>query len=115
MIDNKGFSLFDYLDFLVKRKTLLLKVFVSSLLISYGAIYVLIEEQFEATATIIPREEDATSLVGGLARGMKGLPLGLGSKSSSSEMDLYKTIIYSRTMMEEIGRASCRERVYVLV
>jgi tyrosine-protein kinase Etk/Wzc len=100
MNGTNGFHLVEYLNFVVKRKELLLLVFLSSLVLSYGAIYFLIEEQFEATATVIPRQDDASSVSNGLLRGLKGMSLGSLSKSSSSETDIYKTIIYSRSMME---------------
>lgn len=104
MSENSGFHLFDGLRFIAERKELLLLVFVVSLAVSYGLIYVLIEEQYEATAVLIPREEDASSLAGGLVRSMKGLPFGLGSKSTRTDMDLYNTVIYSRSMMEDVIR-----------
>jgi len=95
-------QLLEYLELLLQQKTLFLGVFLLSFVLSYAAIYFLIEEQFEATALIIPREDDASGLLGGLLRSTKGLPLGIGMKSSNSEMDMYMTIIYSRTMMEDL-------------
>jgi uncharacterized protein involved in exopolysaccharide biosynthesis len=102
MFDKSGFHLVDHINFIIKRKELIILVFISSFFLSYIGIYFFVQEQFEATAVIIPREEDASNLASGLIRGMKGLPFGLGTKSLSSEMDLYKTIIYSRTMMEDV-------------
>jgi tyrosine-protein kinase Etk/Wzc len=102
MNETKEFHILDYLSFVVKRKELFFCVFFASLVITYGSIYFFIEEQFEATATIIPREDDASSLAGGLLSSIKKIPFSLGSKSLSSEIDLYKTIIYSRTLMEDV-------------
>jgi uncharacterized protein involved in exopolysaccharide biosynthesis len=101
---EKGFHLLDYVEFFVTRKALFLRVFLLSLVLGYAGIYFLVEEQFEATATIIPREDETGGLASSVLRGMKGLPLGLGSKSPSNEVDLYKTIIYSRTMIEDVIR-----------
>jgi capsule polysaccharide export protein KpsE/RkpR len=85
-----------------------------SLIIIYLGVYFLIEEQFEASATIIPREDDAGGLVGGLSSTLKKMPFSLGSKSTSSDMDLYKTIIYSRTMMEDVIEKFDLVRIYKL-
>ncbi|MBI2619508.1 MAG: hypothetical protein HYW57_05450 [Ignavibacteriales bacterium] len=104
MIDSKGFRLFDFLDFVVKRKELLLAVFLSSLVVTYFAVYFLVEEKFEATAVIIPREEDVQGTISGILRSTRGLPFGLGAKSQLSEIDLYETIIFSRTLLEEVIR-----------
>jgi capsule polysaccharide export protein KpsE/RkpR len=37
-----------------------------------------------------------------MLRGMKGVPINLGGTSPNAQIDLYKTIIYSRTMMESV-------------
>jgi capsule polysaccharide export protein KpsE/RkpR len=114
MFDKQGFHLFGLLDFIIKRKELIIIIFMSSLVLIYIGIFFLVEEQFEATATIIPREEDASSIAGGLLSSMKKMPLGLGSKSVNAEMDLYKTIIYSRTMMENVIKKFGLLQVYKL-
>jgi uncharacterized protein involved in exopolysaccharide biosynthesis len=102
MPETKEFHLLDYVDFLVKRKELLLLVFVCSLVLSYLIILLFVEEQYEATAVIIPRTEDASSLSGGILRSMKALPFGLGAKSPRTDLDLYNTVINSRSMMEDV-------------
>ncbi len=105
MSDNGGFHLFEGLGFVVKRKELILLVFAVSLVVSYLLIYFLIDEQYEATAVLIPREEEAASVAGGLLRSMKTLPLNIGGgKSRGADMDLYNTVIFSRTVMEEVIR-----------
>ncbi len=114
MSENSGFHLLDGVGFVLKRKEMILLVFVVSLVISYALIYLLIEEQYEATAVLIPREEDASSLAGGLLRNMKSLPLGLGSKSGRSDLDLYNTVIFSRTVMEDVIRQFDLLHVYGL-
>ena len=102
MFDKNGFHTVELFDFIVKRKELILLIFITSLVLTYVGIFFLVENQFEATAVIIPREDDASSIAGVALSSMKKLPFNLGSKSSSSDMDLYKTIIYSRTMMENV-------------
>jgi tyrosine-protein kinase Etk/Wzc len=114
MFDKKGFHLLDYLEFVVRRKQLFVLVFGLSLVLTYGLIYFFVREQFEATATIIPREEESAGLASGLLRGAKGLPLGLGTKSLNSHVDLYKTIIFSRTMLEDVVGKFDLIRIYGL-
>ena len=104
MIDSKGFRLFEYLDFIVKRKELLLVVFLSSLFITYVAVYLFVDEKFEATAVMIPREEELPGSLSGILRSARGISFGLGTSSLGSETDLYETIIFSRTLLEEVIR-----------
>jgi uncharacterized protein involved in exopolysaccharide biosynthesis len=114
MPENKEFHLLDYVDFLVKRKELLLLVFISSLLLSYLIIFLFVEEQYEATAVIIPRSDDASSMSGGILRSMKALPFGLGTKSPRTDLDLYSTVITSRSMMEDVINTFHLVQVYGL-
>jgi len=102
MSENSGLHLFDYLDFLVKHKELFLVVFLVSSIIGYLLIFFFVEDQYEATVVLIPRSDDVTSAVSGLLRATKGLPLGLGAKSSRSDVDLYNTVIFSRSMLEDV-------------
>jgi tyrosine-protein kinase Etk/Wzc len=104
MSENSGFHLFEGLGFVVKRKELILLVFALSLVASYVLIYFLIDEQYEATAVLIPREDDASSVASGLLRSMRTLPLNIGGKSTRADMDLYNTVIFSRTVMEDVIR-----------
>ncbi|MBA4311482.1 MAG: hypothetical protein C0417_02520 [Chlorobiaceae bacterium] len=114
MFDKDGFHLLDYLDFLVKRKQLFIIIFFSSLILSYVAIFILVEEQYEATATIIPSEDETSSLTGGLLASMKKMPFNLGTKSLNSEVDIYKTIIFSRTMLEDVIKRFGLIQIYKL-
>jgi len=104
MTNPKGFDLFEHAEFVVKRKKLFLLVFLVALFISYAVVYIFIQEQYEATAVIIPRQDETSSLAGSVLRGMRNIPLNLGTTSPSEQVDLYKTIIYSRTMMENVIR-----------
>jgi capsule polysaccharide export protein KpsE/RkpR len=52
--------------------------------------------------------------VGSLLRSVKGISFGLGGKAPRTETDLYTTIVYSRTMMEDIIRTFDMFSVYDL-
>lgn len=94
--------MFRFLEVLVTRKIQFVKVFAISAVLLYAFIFFFIEEQYEASALIIPREEDVTASAGSLLRGIKNLPFGIGQKPAGYEMDLYNTIIYSRGVMEDV-------------
>ncbi len=104
MQSDQGFHLLDYIEFIIRRKQLILLVFFSALVTTYVLIYVFMEEQYEATAVIIPRQDESASLASSVLRGIRNVPLNLGTMTPSAQIDLYKTIIYSRTMMEDVVR-----------
>jgi tyrosine-protein kinase Etk/Wzc len=110
--NNREFHLLDYLTYFVKRKEMFTVVFVISLIVTYLAVFFLIEEQYESSAVLIPRSEEGTSLATGLLRSMKGLTMGMGNRAQRSETDLYSTIIYSRTMLEDLIRTFGLAEVY---
>ncbi|NUN70738.1 MAG: hypothetical protein HUU02_13630 [Bacteroidetes bacterium] len=87
---------------MIRRIRLMLTVFCSSLVLGYAIIYVVIDEQFESTAVIIPAETDGMGGMGSMLKGLKNLPVNIGKTGAKSETNRYKTIIYSRTMLEEL-------------
>lgn len=99
---RSGYRFMDCLEFAARRKELLAKVFATAMIVTYLGVFFLVEEQFEATATIIPNEDESSVMGVGALRGLKGLPFSLGSGAGASEMDMYKTIIQSRTLMEQV-------------
>jgi tyrosine-protein kinase Etk/Wzc len=111
---SKEFHLLDLIDYAVKRKELFVGIFFLSFIVSFVGVYFLVEEQYEATAVLIPRSEDGMSAVGSLLRSVKGVSMGLGAKAPKSETDMYTTIIYSRTMMEDVIRTFGLVAVYGL-
>ncbi|MBP9211329.1 MAG: hypothetical protein KBF97_00945 [Bacteroidetes bacterium] len=103
MAEYRGFEIFDIVVFFLQRKKLLSMVFFGSLVLSYAGIYLFVEEQYEASAIIIPSEDDGASGLSGMLKGLKNIPLNIGKSSSlKSETNRYNTIIFSRTMLEEI-------------
>jgi capsular polysaccharide biosynthesis protein len=89
----------------MKRKELILLVFALSLVVSYTLIFFLIEEQYEATAILIPRRRGRLGRCRGTSPEYEDTPVGdWRSKSGRSDMDLYNTVIFSRTVMEDVIR-----------
>jgi len=113
MSEDKKVDLLDYLVILVKWKKTLLIISVITAIVSYLSIYFLIDEQFDSSATIIPVEENSISGVAGF---LKNLPIDIGETSgfSNSEMDMYNTIIYSRTVLEKVIKKFNLINVYEL-
>jgi capsule polysaccharide export protein KpsE/RkpR len=104
----------NYFEFIVKRKNLFAKIFFCSLIVSYLSIYLFVENQYEASATIIPRQDETSSLASSMLRGIKGVPLSLGASTPNDQIDLFKTIIFSRSMMESVVREFNLVSVYAL-
>ena len=111
---QRQFHLLDLIDYAVKRKEMFVGIFILSFILSFGGVYFFIEEQYESAAVLIPRSEDGMSAVGSLLRSVKGVSMGLGAKAPKSETDLYTTIVYSRTMMEDVIRTFGLVTVYGL-
>ena len=86
MAEYKGLDFLDLLVVLTKWKKMLLILIISTFLISYLAIYFLIDEEFDSKALIIPSDDASTSgSISGIMKNLKDLPLGLGGSSKSQK------------------------------
>jgi tyrosine-protein kinase Etk/Wzc len=114
MAENKKIGFLDFLVLIVTWKRVLLLIFFLSLATSYLCIRFLIPPQFCATATIIPAGE--TNALTGLTSLIKdfsvALPSGLGGISKESEMDLYNTILFSRSSIELLMQKFNLQKLY---
>lgn len=103
MAEYNGLDFLDLLVVLTKWKIFLLILIVSTFVISYLVIYFVIDEEFESKALIIPSDDSSpTGSISGIMKNLKDLPLGLGGSSKSASTDLYITIIYSRSNLENV-------------
>ncbi|MEX0602539.1 MAG: hypothetical protein WD295_04300 [Bacteroidota bacterium] len=103
MSEYHGLDLFDFLLHILRRKRFFLLLFVSTLFLSYAAVYLLVEEEYDSSATIVSVEDESMGLMGGLLRSLEGLPLRLGG--GRAEQERFNTIVYSRGTLENvIGR-----------
>jgi len=101
MIEKRDFDVLDYLLIISKWKKVLLLILILSAVTSYFTIYFFIPVRYDATALILPSEQDQTSVMGSLLKSFSNLPVSIpGLKSSKS--DIYKTIMFSRTMIEKL-------------
>ena len=100
MSEDKKVDLLDYLVIIVKWKKTLIIVALITAIISYLAIYFLIDKQYDAFATIIPVEENQIT---GIASLLKNIPSDItGANLNNTEMSMYNTIIYSRGLLEKV-------------
>lgn len=103
MAEYKGLDFLDLLVVITKWKKFLLILMISTFVISYLVIYFVIDEEFESKALIIPSDDSSPSgSITGIMKNLKDLPLGLGGSSKSQSTDLYLTIIYSRSNLENV-------------
>ncbi len=97
---DKNTDLLDYLIILAKYKKSLFLTALISMLLFYGLIYFFVDEKFDATATIVPVEENSIS---GLAGMIKDFPIDIGGMGSmNTELTRYNTIIYSRSVLDKV-------------
>jgi tyrosine-protein kinase Etk/Wzc len=103
MSEQNKIDILDYLILVVKWKKLFIKVLLGSLVISYLGIYFLIDTEYEAKAIIVSSEDKQIGGISSLMKSLGNLPIGgLKGSSTAGEMDLYVTVIRSRTMLEDI-------------
>lgn len=102
MIENRGLSFFDYLIIIVKWKKFLITLALVVAVLSYLGIYFLIPAQYDATALIVPSEQDQMGGISSLLKSFSNLPVNIPGLKKSASTDIYKTIIYSRTSMENL-------------
>jgi len=102
MAEDKKIDLLDYFVILVKWKKFLIALLFPFMIITYLGIYFLIEEQFDSSALLVPAEDASLGGIAGLIGGFgANLPFDIGA-GSSPEMNMYNTIIYSRTNLQRI-------------
>lgn len=102
MPDKSNFSFYDILIIVLKYKKSLAIITLTTFIISYLAIYIFITPQYDSSALIVPSGQSSLTGFSSIVKNLKELPFGLGGSSSTDETDLYKTIIYSRTNLENM-------------
>lgn len=102
MSEDRGLDILDYLVLIIKWKKFLLLLAILIAVISYFSIYFLIGKEYESSATIIPSEESGIGNLTSLMKNFSNLPLNLGNTNKTAQMDLYNTIIYSRSTIDSV-------------
>ncbi len=102
MTQKKSFDFFDILVLLIESSKFFILLFFGSVFLGYAGIYLFVQNQYEASATIISVEEQSSGLMANVLRSFDGLPFGVGGGTSRTQTEKFNTIIYSRTAMEGV-------------
>ena len=102
MSKDRSLEFLDYIVIIVKWKKLLFVLAIITCITAYLAVYFLIRPEFKSTATIIPSQENSIGMLGALSEKLSNLPFGLGGTSNTAQIELFNTIIYSRTTIEDV-------------
>ncbi|MBI2418020.1 MAG: hypothetical protein HYV28_08990, partial [Ignavibacteriales bacterium] len=102
MSENKNLDFFELLILIVKRKKILIPAFILSLMISYAGIYFFVPAQYASQAIIMPNETDKVGQLPTMLKNMANLTSSLSSIKKTTTADYYKTVIYSRPMMDKL-------------
>jgi capsule polysaccharide export protein KpsE/RkpR len=100
---DRSFELLDYIVLVVKNKKLLLLMAFAVFAISYLFIFFFLPERFESKSLIVPSQGDEFGGISSILQNFSDLPLlGMVGLGGTEAIDLYNTIIYSRTNLEEV-------------
>lgn len=104
MTEERKIEMLDILVVLVRKKFLLFFVAVLTAALGYLSVYYFIDEKFESTAVVVPYESGKSGGMSSLLKNISGLPVGGLSNlgGSSSNLDFYLTIVYSRSTLTEV-------------
>lgn len=103
MEDRYTFNFFDFLLMALKYKFRFIAIFFISLISSYLFIFFTMLPQYDSETVIIPSKQESMAGIFSLVSSFKSaLPGGLSSLSVESDMNLYTTIIHSRTSLDII-------------
>lgn len=100
MSDKKNFNFLDLLVIVVKWKKFLFFFFIVTLVLSYLAIYFFVDERYEANSLLLPSQEENNA--GNLLSSLKGLPIDIAGFGTNSDIDLYNSIINSRSVLDQV-------------
>ena len=102
MEKEQKISLLEYLAIIVKWKKFFIYLLFPTLIFTYLAIYIFVDEQFDAEVLIVPTGDEGMSGISSLIGNLDlNLPFSFGG-ATSPDMNIYSTIIYSRTNLEKI-------------
>lgn len=113
MTDKYTFNFFDFLLMALKYKTRFISLFFITLISSYLFILFTMKPQYDSSATVIPSKQESMAGIFSLVNNFKSaLPGGLSSLSIESDMNLFNTIIHSRTSLDTIIEKFELKKIY---
>lgn len=114
MSQKKKLELIDYFVLLVKWKKVIILTLLLTMVIGYLFVYFFIEEQYEASALVLPSQEQSYGGVSSLLQSIGNLPFDLGGNIQNTDINTYNTIIYSRSTLENVVNKFDLIKVYNL-
>ncbi len=114
MAEDRSIDILDHLLYLLKKKYFIGGLFVSLFVVSYLSIFFFVDEQFEATALIIPSEQDQLGGFSSLLKNLPSVSLGIGGLKKNTGTEIFVTIIYSRTNLENMVKKFDLQKDYDL-
>src|SRR3989337_1678687 len=105
MADYRGFDMLDYFVFIVLKKKFFILFSTTIAVLSYISIYFLLPPQYDSTSTIVSVEEQGINPISQIASSFSSIPLsslGIGSLGTDERYNLFTTIIFSRTFLEDM-------------
>lgn len=102
MPEKKNFGFLDFLVILVKWKKFFISLFIISMVLSYLAIYFFVDARYNASALLLPSGEENSTGFNGLLQNLTSIQGNLGQLTSSSDVDMYNSIINSRSVLEKV-------------
>lgn len=100
--EKRMLEIIDYLLIILKWKKFLIIFAFSILIFSYIAIYFLITPKFDSKALIIASNNSNTGGISSLLKSFSDLPISIPGFSTENNMDIFTTIIHSRTTLEKV-------------
>ncbi|MEW6506547.1 MAG: Wzz/FepE/Etk N-terminal domain-containing protein [Bacteroidota bacterium] len=102
MVENRSFDILDYLLILTKWKKLIVIMVIVIPIVSYLSIYSFIPVEYDSRSLIVVSESEQIGGIGSIMRSFSNLPMSIPGLKSGTDTDIFTTIIYSRTNLEEI-------------
>ena len=102
MAEDRSIDIIDYFLIFAKRKKLLLSIGAGTLILSYLIIFFFVTPKYGAKALIIPNDQEQIGGIASLLKNFSNMPVNIPGMKKSSNVNLYTTIIYSRTTLESM-------------
>jgi len=102
MAEDRSIDLIDYLLIFARRKKFLLSLGAGTLILSYLIIFLFVTPKYGAQALIIPNDQEQIGGIASLLKNFSNMPVNIPGLKKSSNVNLYTTIIYSRTTLENL-------------
>ncbi len=101
-MEKRKLEIIDYLLIILKWKKFLIIFGFLTLIFSYIAIYFLVTPKFDSKALIIATQNNDVGGMSSLLRSFSDFPISIPGLSAGNDMDIFTTIIYSRTTLIKV-------------